>query len=303
MEKTRKGGVFKNANAVIFYLCIVLLPTLQFLIFYIGVNFNSIILAFKEYDGNTAKFAGLKNFAQALKDIAGNPQVSPAVKNSLILYACTVLITFFALVFSFYIYKRYAGSEIFRFVLFLPQIISSIVLVLIFSYFVDDGFLSLKIVKVGLLASPKTDFATILFYNVWAGFGTQVMMYNGAMRAVPESVSEAAKIDGASSFQEFIFIMIPSIWGTLCTFIVVCICEIFTNMMCLVSFKALGAESRLITFGYYLYREMWRASKGGVVVGGALPYLSAMGVIFSAIAITVTLIVRRLLKRLGPKTE
>ena len=303
MEKTGKSRVFKNKSALLFYICIVALPTLQFLIFYVGVNFNSIILAFKEYDGDVAHFAGFDNFILAFQNLANSPEVNPAIKNSLILYACTVFVTFGALVFAFYIYKRYIGSELFRFVLFLPQIISSVVLVLIFMYFVEEGLPALGITEVGLIANPKTDFQTILFYNIWAGFGTQLMMYNGAMRAIPESVGEAAKIDGASSFQEFIFITIPSIWGTLSTFIVVCICEIFTNMMSLVSFKALGAESRLITFGYYLYREMWRASKGGVVIGGKLPYLSAMGVIFSAIAISATLLVRWLLKKLGPKTE
>lgn len=303
MEIKRRGKIFRNKNALIFYISIVALPTLQFLIFYIGVNFNSLVLAFKTYEDGVASFAGFSNFAAAFKDLASNPAVTPAIKNSLILYVCTVFITFGALVFAFYIYKRHVGSAFFRFVLFLPQIISSVVLVLIFMYFVEEGIPALGITKVGLLSSPETDFQTILFYNIWAGFGTQLMMYNGAMRAIPESVSEAAKIDGATSFQEFIHITIPCIWGTLTTFIVVCICEIFTNMMGLVSFKSLAAESRLITIGYYLYRQMWLSSKGGVVVGDKLPYLSAMGLIFSAVAITLTLVARKLLKKFGPRTE
>ena len=303
MEKKKKSRVFKSKSSLIFYICIVALPTLQFLIFYIGVNFNSLILAFKEYDGGTAHFAGFSNFETAFRNLVHDPELTPAIRNSLILYVCTVLITFGALVFAFYIYKQRFGSAVFRFILFLPQIISSVVLVLIFMYFVEEGLPAFHITDVGLLSSPDTDFQTILFYNVWAGFGIQLMMYNGAMSSVPESVSEAAKIDGVSSFQEFLFITIPAIWGTLSTFIVVCICEIFTNMMCLVSFKSLGAESRIITFGYYLYREMWRASKGGIVVGEKLPYLSALGIIFSVIAIVLTLTVRKLLRQLGPKTE
>lgn len=303
MEKIKKNRTFRSWRQLVFYIAMVALPTLQFILFGLGLKFNSLVLSFQNYEGETASFAGFAHFKEVFVNLAHDPMLTPAIKNSLILYCCSMLTTCGALLFSFYIYKHRFCSELFRFILFLPQIISSIVLVLIFMYFVEEGLPAIGLTSGGLITNPKTDFGTILFYNVWAGFGIQLMMYNGAMRGIPEAITEAAKIDGASPFQEFIRITIPCIWGTLVTFIVVCITEIFTNMMGLVSFKGLSADSRLFTFGYYIYRETMLASKGGLVVSERLPYLSAMGVTFTVIVVIVTMVVRKLLQKYGPRTE
>ncbi len=304
MKRISKNKTFKSKGALIFYIAMVALPTLQFLIFYLGVNVNTIVLSFTKYgpDGE-ASFALFENFTKVFESFTSEPKLEPAIKNSLLLYACTLFITFASLVFSFYIYKRHKASGFFRFVLFLPNIISSIILVLIFKYFCETAIPKLGFTDYGLIANPETNLAAILFYNVWAGFGTQVMMYSGSMTGIPVSVSEAAQLDGITPFKEFIHITVPCIWGTVSTFLVVCLAEIFTNNMGLVSFFGLGADSHLYTIGYYLYREMWLATKGGIVKSENLPFLAAMGLVFSLIAILLTTVARYLLKKFGPKAD
>ena len=50
-----------------------------------------------------------------------------------------------------------------------------------------------------------------MFFNVFMGFGTNMLMYTGAMSSVSPSTKEAAKVDGANAWQRFKSIIIPSI--------------------------------------------------------------------------------------------
>ena len=95
--------------------------------------------------------------------------------------------------------------------------------------------------------------------------------------------------------QELWYIVIPCIWPTFVTFMIVSIVGIFTNQMSLHTFFGVHAESKLYTFGYYLYKEVLIAEQF------QYPYLSAMGMLLTAVAIPITLIARYLFNKLGPK--
>ena len=109
MKKQKSIQTAKRSD-LIFYLCWIILPIIQFLIFYCVVNFNSFTLAFKKYNVNTGNFdwEGFYNFKDLFRNLTlpGDP-LPTALKNSLILYLCNTLIgVSLALVFSFYIYKK-----------------------------------------------------------------------------------------------------------------------------------------------------------------------------------------------------
>ena len=116
-------------------------PIAQFLVFYVGVNINSISLAFREYqfdEGGVYTFAGLQNFRNLFRNLFTMNYAPTLLKNSLILYFCGLCVGVpLALFFSYYIYKKSPCSKIFRVILFLPSIISSIVMVIIFRYFAE----------------------------------------------------------------------------------------------------------------------------------------------------------------------
>ena len=72
IRRTRAGSVMKRrTKQTIFYWSILALPLLQFGIFYVGVNFNSLLLAFRQFDvmTNESSFVGFSNFAQVFRDI------------------------------------------------------------------------------------------------------------------------------------------------------------------------------------------------------------------------------------------
>lgn len=312
VNKDKKRFLKRTTKRNIFCACVLALPVLQFLIFYVYINFNSFILAFQSYRLNTSgigyitTFAGFDNFKVAISKIA---QSGYMFRYSLIAYACSLFIGItFAMLFSFYLYKKSIGSEFFRVILFLPQIIASIALVLLYKTIVDSVYPEIlrnagNANAIGLLSDPKTKFTAVLVYNVFMGFGVNVLLFSGAMSGINQSIVESAKLDGAGTVQEFIHITIPMIYPTLVTFIVVGMAGVFTNQMNLLSF--FGADSTDIsTIGYFLYTQASRSDLVSPPIN-FLSYsqLSAMGIILTLIVIPLTLITRKLLEKLGPSAD
>ena len=88
--KAKKNGFGKrNRNRLIFYCAFLSLPVLQFCIFYIGVNFNSILLAFKSYEYETGAYqwVGFMNFKEVFRDFGSVLYLQASIRNSLMLYA------------------------------------------------------------------------------------------------------------------------------------------------------------------------------------------------------------------------
>lgn len=296
-KKTQFGK--KNRSKLIFYICGLALPLLQFAVFYIGVNINSVLLAFQKYDIREGySFAGFENFAKVFRDFAELEYLGNSILNSLILFAFTLLGMFAALLFSFYISKRHFGSKLFRTVLFLPNIISNIVLVLMFKYFAENFIPTiLELITgnhhSGLLSSSSSDltFWTVLFFTIWSGFGTQVLLFGGAMNGISQSVIEAAKLDGITPLKEFFYITLPMIMGTITTFVIVAVTAIFTNQMNLFSFFSKYADVQTYTLGYYFYRAVQTAGMTD------FPPLAALSVLMTIICVPITITVRFFLNK------
>lgn len=303
-----KLGVSDKKN--ILFICLVAaIPMIQFLIFYVYVNINSLFMAFESYeiDATTNKgsyiWNGIENFKRVASEFSRNGNLLTALKNSCIYYIVSVFVGItISLFFSFYIYKGRRLATFFKVMLFLPSILSSIVFIVIFKYIANFGVPSVlnKIfnTQIGsLINTENTAFATILFYNVWFGFGSSVLIYLGTMNGISESLVEAAELDGANMFQEFIHVTFPSIYPTISTFVVTNLAAFFTADMGLYSFYSYNAPYSIQTIGYYLLKETRAASFS------EYPYLSAFGLICTIITIPLTIIVRRLLAKLGPSAE
>ena len=298
----------KEKKDIIFCLLVLLVPMVQFAIFYIGVNMNSFVMIFQKYETNSEtlrgsyKFIGFDNlfgnFEWMFKKIRNEGIFMKALGNSFIAFFVVTLagITF-ALIFSMYISKKMPGSNVFRALLFAPSILSAMVTVLIFKSAVEEVLPVLFNMKEGFYTNLDTRFGTILFYNVWIGFGTQVLMYSGAMSSIDPSVTEAAKLDGASPFREFFSITLPMIFPTIQTFLITGVANIFLNQVNLVAFAGLHAQGRFMTVGYYLFRGVERATKEEYLL------FATYGVSLTLIAAPLTLLTRWSLDKFGPSVE
>lgn len=309
MEKKHVRLDSKRTRDMIFFGCLVALPLLHFFIFYICINFNSILLAFKRYDTNTTyTWVNFENFKTLFVEFKTMTAYRYAFKNSLIFFVIgTTVATTLALFFSYYIYKQAPMKNFFKVLLFMPSIIPVIAMSTIFKQFADSAIPSLyKILfgtKIqGLIQNPQTTMGAILFYNIWVSFGINLLMYLGAMNGISESLVEAAKLDGVTFFGEFIYITFPSIFSTFRSLLIVSIGGIFTNQARLLSFfGTTQAEETNYTIGYYLYIETVANTLNNINTG--LPKLSAFGLLLTAVTLPFVFGTNWLMKRIGPKTE
>lgn len=291
---------------MLFYVLMMAWPILQFCVFYIAVKFNSILYSFQRYDKLSRTFTWTLDYVKsALKMMTTSPALVETMKVTLLFFLLfTGINTPLGLLFSYYISKKQFASGFFRVFLFLPSIICSVIMVLIYGNFVDVALP--EIVRVltgktvgGLMSTKSTRFFAVMFYNLLVGFGVNVLMYSNAMSAISEEVVEAAHLDGATGLKEFWFITLPSIYPTLVTFLITALAGMFLNQYNLYSFFGSGEHFGLQTYGLYFYVQTLAAD------GSRAEYsqISAIGLWLTFIALPLTYGVKFLLEKLGPSED
>jgi ABC-type sugar transport system permease subunit len=273
-------------------------------------------MAFKNYApaedsdfGYKVTFAGFENFKIVIEMLCYKDNWM-MLRNSFVLWFFKLVIGLpVSIIFSYYVYKKAVGSRFFRVILFLPNIISNLIMVYLFRYFANNAIVSLFNLKLGLIDNPNTTFATILFFNLWLGFAGQTLLITSSMSSISQSIEEAAQVDGVNSVNELFYITLPMIMPTLTTFIVLSIAELFVDQMSLVTFyDKFGVPSHIRTVGYFLFQQVyeseiipntpWETDQ----IRGKLSYsqLSAFGVMISLFVIPVSFGVRRILNHIDP---
>ena len=292
----------KIDKKLIFYIVCFALPIIQFLIFYVGVNFQSILLAFQKYDGKTASFYFDKqdlwvNFKKVYEELTETNTLLIALKNSLILWVATSIIgTVAAVFFSYYIYKQKGTGRFFRFILFIPSILPAILLAIVFKLFTGDVIPVLFDAPKVLEATPDIRFTAVVFYTVWIGFGTQILLYTGTMEQISPAVIEAGQIDGVTPMKELWYIVIPEVIPTVGTFLVAGVAGAFMNQANLYNFYGQTASSDNYTLGYYMFSMVQKNIELGY--GEAFyPYASAVGLCCTLLAVPPTLLLRKFFAR------
>ncbi len=294
----------KNTSGFIFYTSMLAIPVIQFIVFYVFVNINSVLLAFQKFDGVGFVFAGFQNFEEIYRELTTADALLVSLKNSFIVFGVTIVIEFFSLFFSYYIYKKYFLSQFFKFVLFFPSLVSGVVLGIIYLNLSDIVIpqiiydISGKEI-IGFLGQKSTRFTgNIVFYGLFY-FGMRVIIYTSNMSAIPESVSEAAKLDGATPLDEFFKITFPLIIPSIESFLLFAVAAIMTNALGTYSLYGINAPNEIYTVGYYL------TSKTMMTTGlrDGYPFLAALGVIISIITIPLVLITKFVIEKYSEKVE
>lgn len=150
----------------------------------------------------------------------------------------------------------------------------------------------------GLLNHSNTYFWIVTAYTVWVSFGSQVLIYSGAMDQIPNEIIEAGKLDGAGSFREFISIVVPFIIPSVTTFIIAGVATIFTNQNNLYSFFGNGESMPLNdkTIGYYLFYLINSSKRMSNYC-----YASLLGLVSTCVAVPLTFVVRKVVSLWGDR--
>ena len=301
MTETKKKKTNKaERRSNIFYAALMAFPVIQFLIFYVGVNFKSFGYAFmvqeKISDTEIVWHATLNNFADWFSNSTKLRDLLATTKMSLVYYGASLCVSIpLAMLFSYYIFKKCLGAKLFRIFLFIPSIVPAAAFVLtykiVFNDVVPEVFSS-----VSGLRYDENQLTHILFYNLYVSFGTSVLMYANKMFDISPEIIEAGELDGATGIKEFWYIVLPLTFSTLSVFLITGVATIFTNQYNLFLFQGAPEYQSL---GYYMY-----------VLAGAtegheqeIPNVAALGMILTAVAIPLTYLVKYCLEKFGPSEE
>lgn len=301
MENTRTKRRFtKKTKDNLFVVGMLALPLAGFIVFYLFVNFNSILLAFQTKENGAVKW-GFGNFKKVVADFSASGSSAGvlfvALKNTFRYFFSGLLITLplsFAL--CYFLYKRIAGYKFFRVVFYLPHIIAASVYTALFRYFIAvNGPLAEIVNAFGwgkippVFTMSKYATSTILFYCVFTGLGGNLILFSGAMSNIDESLVEAAKIDGAGMWTEMAKIVIPLIWPTLSTVLIFQFTGIFSASGPILLFVP-GGEFDTYTLSYWIFRQ--------IQYYGETNYPSAVGLLMTAVGAPIALLMRRVFTKL-----
>ncbi|MFC5834994.1 carbohydrate ABC transporter permease [Nonomuraea insulae] len=176
---------------------------------------NSLYLSFTTFDGiNPAAFTGLDNF----RDLLDDTRFRHALGNTAVYVVASVALgTLLSLGLALAFNGTGWAHRIMRTLFFLPSVTSSIALMLMWKWvlFPSDVGLANTIVSwfggraVAWLATPGLTIPILVLMAVWGGMGYGMVLYVAGLGSIPEEYDEAAKIDGASTWQRFRHITLP----------------------------------------------------------------------------------------------
>ncbi len=162
-----------------------------------------------------AEFIGFGNYLKALQDQSFRHAFG---YTALFAIVSLVLINVLAFTVAYLLTQGIKGSNVFRTVFFMPNLIGGIVLGYIWSM-IFDGILSRF--GTSILLEAKYGFWGLIILMCWQQIGYMMIIYIAGLQAIPEDMLEAAKIDGANRWQTLWKVTIPNVMPsiTICTFL------------------------------------------------------------------------------------
>ncbi len=205
--------------------------------------------------------------------------------------------TAIALAAAMLINSQLPARNIFRGIFFLPTVITMVVVCVVwFSMLKIDGFFNLVLHAVTFgqagpvdwLRNPYTAMPAIVVLSAWQGFGFQMVIYLAGLQSISPQLYEAAQVDGATRWQQFWNVTMPSLRNTHIFVIVtttILAFKMFTQVNILTQGGPQGATSTLV---HFLYEVGFRRGRVG--------FASATAVVFFLVVLIITLLQRRLFR-------
>lgn len=274
------------------------IPILNFLIFWLYVNFDSILLAFRNIDYSTGgyEYWTFDNFKEVLRLFKEDGMLEYGA-NTLKFWLLSVGWQIpHSILLTYIFHKKLTGRKVYRVLLYIPTIICSVALAGIFEAFINEngalGYILQNAFSIERIPSwfQENEYAiwALLFYNFFFGFAGQYILYSGAIANVDTEITEAAYMDGVTMWQELFYIDIPLMWPTISMTIVTSFGGLFGASGPILLFTS--TMSSTWTFGYWIFDQV------RVYQSYYIP--AALGLCFTIIAFPVAMLVKKVTDRM-----
>ncbi len=278
----------------LFLVCMLTLPVIGFLVFYVGVNFTGIMLAFQQPTGITDgketfvwSLIQFKRVWEALTAEGNNLGIS--VLNTFLFFGLDTLIMLpLTFLVAYFFSKKFKIGGIIRILIFLPSMMSSVAIVTMFkSALAFNGPLAV-IFGEGYknpLMDDKSAIWTLLFYNFFFGLNGNVLLFQGAMNRIPKEVLESARLDGVTEMQEIFYMTLPLMMSTFATIVIMHVTGLF-NATGPILIMTNGAHNTS-TISFWIYLKTVEESNYNMP--------AALGLCMTVISLPLVMGIRKLL--------
>ena len=268
------------------------------LLIYLGFTFYPILetvrTSFYEWNGFSAQrdWIGLRNYQALFSD---TQFISAFLHNLVfILFYCILPVFIGLLLASVLSRKALPGMTFFRTVLFLPQVISMVVVGVIWRWIFNPQFGPLNVLLNALGLSGLTrawlgDFALALpavgSIGTWVQYGFCMILFLAGMQHISEEYYEASSLDGANAFQQFVHITIPGLRAEIGVALVTTIIAALRVFDLVYVTTRGGPGNATLVVGFLIYRSAFQQNRIG--------YASAIATVLMLLILAISLLIRR----------
>lgn len=268
---------------------IFLMPNLTgVLVFVVGPVIAALVLGLFQWDMlNPPKFIALDNYKTLLLD---DPLFWISIKNTI--YFVTLAIPLgivVALALAITMNQKIKGIVLFRTVYFLPVVCSMVAVALVWQWLYNPTFGLINFLLSYLhlppqdwLGEEKLAMLSIVIMSIWKGAGYNMVILLAGLQGIPTHLYEAAKIDGANRWREFISITLPLLTPSLFFVMVINIIGAFQVFDQVYMMTEGGPGNATKVYNYYLYQNAF--------VNFRMGYACSMAYILFGIILLVTLV-------------
>ena len=237
------------------------------------------------------KFIGLENYQKLFSDKNFWIALKNTVYFTVVVVPCQCAL---ALALALLVSKKFKGVAVFRTMYFAPQLTSMVVISVLWSVLYNanpnTGLINSILVSLGLspikfLSDANTAMNSIIFMSAWQGAGYQMMIFLAGLQGIPRDQYEAASVDGATKFKQFLYITLPGLKGTIKYVIMITMIQamkLFTQPYIMTQG---GPKNSTKTLVYYIYTQGFQKGNFG--------YACSIAAVFFVIVVCMSMAMKK----------
>lgn len=262
-----------------------------FVAFPLGFSF---ILIFHKWNVITPmRWVGLKNFYRLFHDV----EFFRAIYNTVVFLIIHIpLQIIFALVIAVLLNQKIKLRGFFRAVFFMPVIVSGVVITILWQqlYAYETGVLNLLLTQLGLpkipwINDPSWAMPSIAIMATWKNVGLYIVLFLVGLQNIPKYLYESAELDGATAWQKFWYITVPSLNSTMVLVVILSTIGGFSLFIEPFVMTGGGPMNSTLSAMLYIYNQAFYF--------GHMGYAATLGFFFAFIIFIVVLIQKRVVER------
>ena len=306
--KAKSAGMNVRVQENIFCFCMLITFIVYWAIFWLYANFTSIELAFTSFDPYLEvhkllpKDKMFDNFINFINDVFSLK--TSYLKNGVIMHLVGTLVCLpISYIFSFMICKKCMGSGFFKVMMYLPSILSGMVVVLMYKHFIEGAIFEYVKLNFGkelfFFTNVKHNWSVVIIYLVYFGMPGSLLVNLGTMSRIPKELIEYGELEGLSLFKEFLIVTLPFVFPMLQIQCLGLFTGFFTAQGPLYALYEGNAPENLKTFGYYLFTSIYGAKDPASMYG----YTSAANLVIGLASVPIVQLTKWIFDKLDPGAE